>query len=160
MKYVILALVALAVFGLGYIRLAPDDVTQWHVDPQTVKRGPKPNQFLVRAGDGDLDSPVFDMPAGDLAQILDDYALSQPRVIRLAGDPKQLWTTYIQRSKWFGFPDYISVRALPGEAGRAALVVYSRARYGGSDLGVNEARITKWIEGLRRIVADRPAVAE
>ena len=160
MKYVILAVFALAVFGLGYIRLAPDDVAQWHVDPQTVKRGPKPNQFLVRAGDGDLDSPVFDMPAGDLAQILDDYALSQPRVTRLAGDPKQLWTTYIQRSKWFGFPDYISVRALPAEAGRSALVIYSRARYGGSDLGVNEARIAKWIEGLRRILADRPAIAE
>jgi uncharacterized protein (DUF1499 family) len=159
-KYVILALVALAVFGLGYIRLAPDDVAQWHVDPQTVKRGPKPNQFVLRDGDGDAESPVFDMSADDLAQVFDDYALSRPRVTRLAGDPQQLWVTYIQRSKWFGFPDYISVRALPAEAGRSALVIYSRARYGGSDLGVNEARIAKWIDGLRRILADRPAAAE
>ncbi len=159
MKYVILALVALAVFGLGYIRLAPDNVAQWHVDPQTVKRDPKPNQFLMRAGDGDAESPVFDMSADDLAQVFDDYALSRPRVTRLAGDPQQHWVTYIQRSKWFGFPDYISVRIVPVEAGRSALVVYSRARYGGSDLGVNEARITGWVEALRRIEAERSSAA-
>lgn len=159
MKYVILALVALAAFGLAYIRLAPDNIAQWHVDPQTVKRGPKPNQFLMRNGDGDVESPVFDMSAADLAQIFDDYALSRPRVTRLAGDPQQLWSTYIQRSKWFGFPDYISVRIIPFEAGRSALVVYSRARYGGSDLGVNEARITGWVAALRRIGAARSAPA-
>ncbi len=160
MKYLILVLVAFAMFGLGYIRMAPDNNAQWHVDPQTVKRGPKPNQFLMRDGDGDADSPVFEMAAGDLAQAFHDYALSQPRVVRLSGPPEQLWMTFIQRSKWFGFPDYISVRIVPVDAGRSALIVYSRARYGGSDLGVNQERITGWVEGLRRLEAANPAAAQ
>lgn len=159
MKYVILVALALAVLGLAYIRLAPDDVAQWHVDPQTVKRGEKPNQFLMRDGDGDAGSPVFVVDANELARTFHEYALSRPRVTRLAGEPEQLWMTYIQRSKWFGFPDYISVRIVPVDAGRSALAVYSRARYGGSDLGVNQARIAKWVEGLRKIESARPAAA-
>ena len=117
-------------------------------------------QFLMRDGDGDADSPVFEMAAGDLAQAFHDYALSQPRVVRLSGPPEQLWMTFIQRSKWFGFPDYISVRIVPVDAGRSALIVYSRARYGGSDLGVNQERITGWVEGLRRLEAANPAAAQ
>jgi uncharacterized protein (DUF1499 family) len=158
-KYVIFVVAALVVLGLGYIRLAPNNIAQWHVDPQTAERGPKPNQFLIRASDGDADSPVFDMTAGDLAQVFDDYAMSRPRVTRLAGSPEQLWLTYIQRSKWFGFPDYVSVRTIPAGAGRSTLAVFSRSRYGGSDLGVNAARITAWVKDLSQIVAQQSGLA-
>lgn len=159
MKYAVLVVLAVAVSGLAYIRLAPDNVAQWHVDPQTVKRGTKPNQFLMRAGDGDVDSAFFATEAVELAREFDEYALSQPRVIRLAGAPDDLWVTYVQRSKWFGFPDYISVRVMPHQNGKSALAIYARARYGGSDLGVNEARITNWVKRLRRIETARPDVA-
>lgn len=159
MKYVLLLLIALAVLGLARIRLAGNDVAVWHVDPLTVTPGAKRNDFLMRTGDGDADSAVFAMEATELARIFDGHALSMPRVTRLAGTPDELWMTYIQRSKWFGFPDYISVRIVPIEGGGSGLVIYSRARYGGSDLGVNSARITKWVDALRSIEAALPAEA-
>lgn len=158
MKYVLFLVAALAVLGLARIRLAGDDVAVWHVDPSVVEPGARRNDFLMRSGDGDADSAVFAMEGAELAGIFDEYVLSRPRVTRLAGTPDQLWMTYIQRSKWFGFPDYISVRISPVEGGHSGLTIYSRARYGGSDLGVNRARVTGWIEGLRSIEAAQPAV--
>jgi uncharacterized protein (DUF1499 family) len=147
-KYAALAILILVVVGLAYVRFARDAASVWHVDPLTVTRGPDPNQYLVRDGDGDIDSPVFDEDAAVLARRFDGVAMSMPRVTRLEGGPDQLWMTYIQRSKWIGFPDYISVRALPAEPSGAKLVVYSRSRYGRGDLGVNQERITKWLAAL------------
>ena len=55
-----------------------------------------------------------------------------------------MWITYVHRTTVFGFPDYISVKAVP-EGDGAALIVWSRSRYGHSDLGVNKERIDAWL---------------
>lgn len=160
LKYFVLVVIALAVLGLARIRLAGDDVAVWHVDPQAVTPTGTPNQFLMRDGTGDADSPVFAFEAVELARVFDEYVLSKPRVTRLVGEPEKLWMTYIQRSKWFGFPDYISVRVFPVTSEKAGLIIYSRSRYGGSDWGVNKARVDKWVAGLRLIEAANPVAAE
>jgi uncharacterized protein (DUF1499 family) len=57
--------------------------------------------------------------------------------------------TYVQRSRIIGFPDYITVKAVPMETGLpeagAGLIVYSRSRYGYGDFGVNRARVEAWL---------------
>ena len=46
-----------------------------------------------------------------------------------------------------GFPDAISIRLMPEGAG-TKLEIFSRSRYGYSDLGVNAARVAAWIAAL------------
>ena len=50
------------------------------------------------------------------------------------------------RSRVWGFPDYVSVRVLPGDAeGTSTLAILSRLRFGRSDVGVNAARMQTWL---------------
>jgi uncharacterized protein (DUF1499 family) len=74
-------------------------------------------------------------------------ATGEPRTEVVAGSPQEGHVTYVQRSLVFGFPDYISVRAMETEGG-TALAVFSRARFGHSDLGVNRERVERWLEAL------------
>jgi uncharacterized protein (DUF1499 family) len=51
--------------------------------------------------------------------------------------------TYVTRSRVMGFPDYTTVR----QAGDM-VEIYGRLRFGKSDLGVNAARIDRWLRRL------------
>jgi uncharacterized protein (DUF1499 family) len=144
---VALALVVMAA-GFVYIRTVPSDPAIWHADPLAAARTGRPNDFLVLppgAAAADLTSPVYEVDAATLAQRFDAVAMGAPRVTRLAGGPQDLWTTYIQRSAMIGWPDYISVKAVDLGEGRSALAVWSRSRFGYSDLGVNRARAETWL---------------
>lgn len=147
----IVAVLALA-FGL-YVRVAPSDPGRWHVDPVAVAPPGFPGAVLRRPGDGGRDSPRFDMDADALMAAFDRVARDTPRVTVLAGSVADRHVTYIARSALFGFPDYISVRALPDDGG-ARLAVYSRLRFGYDDLGVNAKRLDDW---LARIDAAAPS---
>jgi len=140
-------LVAIVGFAL-YVRLAPSNPDIWHVDPMDAKLPHSPNAILMLPEREKYPARVFDMDAATLAQAFDRLALSHPNVTRLAGAPADLFTTYIARTPLMGFPDYISVRAIDLGNGRAALAVFSRARFGYSDRGVNRKRITAWLDAL------------
>jgi hypothetical protein len=77
----------------------------------------------------------------------DVIARAQPRTRVVAGDVDGLMITYVQRSRFIGFPDYLTVKAVATEGG-AGLIIYSRARYGRSDFGVNRARVEAWMAAL------------
>jgi uncharacterized protein (DUF1499 family) len=148
---VALALVALA-FG-AYVRLAPSDPAVWAVDPLTATPTGKPNAWRVGpegqgAAPWDAPAPVYAATAAELAAAFDAVALGQPRTTRLAGGPPALEATYVQRSLLWGFPDYVSVRAIDLGEGRATLAVYSRSRFGYGDMGVNRARVEAWLAAL------------
>jgi hypothetical protein len=146
------ALVLLA--AVGVVRRAPDDPERWHEDPVTADVGDRPNWFRLTPPDAPVDhrseqegvSPVVDVPVERLAAVFDDVASTDDRVRRLAGSPAAGFVTYVQRSAVVGFPDYISVRFMPSGAGRSTLAVYSRARYGYSDGGVNTQRVRRWVD--------------
>ncbi|PLS20341.1 DUF1499 domain-containing protein [Neptunicoccus cionae] len=150
-------LIALVVAALLWFRFAPSNPALWHKDPATVQKTAKPNQFLMRGGadsDGaDTAAEIFDVPAEELARAFHKVAMAQPRVSVLAEADNDFWITYVQRSKLMGYPDYISVRIEPVGTDRSALLVYSRSRFGRSDLGVNKARMKDWLGQLRQAVA-------
>lgn len=135
-------IVAFAVF----LRVAPSDPVRWHVDPVTVAPPGFPGAVLMRPG-GDSDSPRFDMTPDALMAAFDRVARDAPRVSVLAGSVEDRHVTYVARSALFGFPDYISVRALPDgpDGAHARLAVFSRLRFGYDDLGVNRARLDDWL---------------
>jgi uncharacterized protein (DUF1499 family) len=149
----VLAALVLGFLGLaGYVRLAGDDTGLWHADPVTAPPTGNPNSWRVGPEDEgqpvDAPAPVFAIGAADLAAAIDAVALAEPRTVRLAGQPEDLWVTYVQRSRFMAFPDYVSVRVIPLGPERSTIAIYSRARYGQSDLGVNRARVEKWLAAL------------
>lgn len=140
----------LLMLGVIGVRSVGHDAGRWHVDPLAAERSGKPNDALVLPPGrerGDIESPVFAMTPKALAQAFHEVALAAPRTALIAGGPDAPFATYVQRSAWIGWPDYISARAVEAEGG-AALAVWSRARFGRSDLGVNRARVERWLERL------------
>ena len=88
-----------------------------------------------------------------LMQAADAAFRAMPRTMLLAGDVAAGHATYVQRSATMAFPDYISVRAVAAEGG-ATLAIWSRSRYGHSDLGVNAKRLDAWIAAIDLSLAE------
>ena len=142
-------LVALAAVGvLAWIRLAPSDPARWHVDPLAVTTPVAVGHALLRPEDGDGAAPVYALPPEDLLAAFDRVARAEPRVQVLAGSVASGRITYVVRSRLVGFPDYLTVRALPAPGGGATLAIFSRQRFGLKDMGVNRARVEAWLAAL------------
>lgn len=145
MLYAIGLIIVILVAFMGYVRLASDDPARWHKDPAGRTSSKAVNDFVVAPSGGDLESPVFDKTSEALMTAFQRMALAQPNTTLLG--ERDGFATYVQRTKLMAYPDYISVRAVPAEGG-AQLHIYSRSRYGRSDLGVNKARILGWLKKL------------
>ena len=132
---VVAAIAALALYARSY-QMRPE---VWHVDPGD---GPEPtgrNVFVLR---GDT-APRLQGSPEEVAARLDAVARADGAT-PIAGDPGEGFVTYVARSRVFGFPDAISVRLhAEGEATRVDIL--SRSAMGESDLGVNEARVRRWL---------------
>ncbi len=123
-------IILLALAGLlVWIRFVPDDVARWHLSPEAT-------------GDSDMEGGVTRAVPGDLAA-LDAIIRAEPRTRVLAGSVNSGMVTYITRSKVMGFPDYTTV-----EQRGDTLVLHARLRYGKSDMGVNKARVERWLAAL------------
>ncbi|MCP5075219.1 MAG: DUF1499 domain-containing protein [Rhodobacteraceae bacterium] len=153
MRFILLFLITLVLVSVAYIRLSAGDPARWHIDPLIAERGKKPNQFFLLPAGGDAESPVFDTDAASLALAFDKMALGKPNVTKFAGDPGELLVTYVQRSRRMRYPDYVSVKFIDLPDDRSTLAVFSRARYGVSDRGVNRARVERWVSAVRQAVA-------
>ena len=152
---VILALLAVAGVML-YIRFTPSDPEQWHVDPRAATKPDSPNSWLVRPVGGDAPSPEFALPAPELAQLVDEVVLAQPRTRRIAGSVEAGHMTYVTRTPLMGYPDYVSIRVFATATG-ASLAVFSRARFGHSDMGNNRRRLEDWLAAIDAAVREREA---
>lgn len=149
--FIVIALVVVALIAAVLIRVTGHDADRWHVDPLTASAGADNSYRLAPPGSdvaADGESPVFDRPAAQLAADFDRVALGADRVEVVAGSAAEGFVTYVQRSFLFAFPDYITVRFLEVDDQRSTIALLSRARYGKSDLGVNEKRITNWLAQL------------
>lgn len=140
--------VALVVAGFAvYLRWVPSDPNIWHVDPRTVVRPSAKGSYLLGGMDGDGPAPRFAASPDEILAKFDAVALATPNVTPLAGTVAEGHVTYIARSKVFGFPDYISVVAYEQDGG-TAMAIYSRLRFGSSDMGVNRRRIDAWLAAI------------
>jgi len=152
LRLTLLTGLAVAVGAWLWINFAGDEPEDWHVDPATVERPATPNDYMVApagavAAEPDRPAPVWDLTPDELFALIDHHALAQPRTRRIGGGPFDLHATYVARSRFWGFPDYITVKTLPAEGG-ATLILWSRARYGYGDMGVNKTRAEAWIAAL------------
>lgn len=123
-------LVVISLFA-AYVRLAPSDPARWHV---AVVGGDAATMGGIRR--------VLPGRAVDLAA-LDAIIRATPRTTHLAGSLAERRITYITRSRLWWFPDYTTIEARGDD-----LAVWSRLRFGGNDLGVNAARLARWLAAL------------
>ena len=143
----------LALVGATVIRRATIDPDAWHVDPTTAPPTGNPNWYRLtpdsapadRDASRDGTAPVYACDVSTLATAFNKVALTEDRVEVLAGVAKDGFVTYVQRSAFFAFPDYISVTFSDAADGGSTLAVFSRSQYGKSDLGVNEKRVNAWV---------------
>lgn len=140
----ILAVLLVALITLSaYVRLAPVDPAEWHVDPDTVTPPDAPN-FSLLAG-----ASAVGIPAAALAVAgrLQSIAETDGGVL-IAGSLGEGFATYMVRSRIMGFPDFITIRLVP-EDESTRLHIFSRSRHGYSDLGANTARVQRWLTAAR-----------
>lgn len=128
-RYVYLGIVLLMGL-LAYVRLAPSDPEKWHMMPEF-------DEDRVLAG-GVMRVLHSDDP--DYFTRLNQVIEADPSVSLLSGSLDEGMITYIARTKWIGFPDYVTVKRIDGGA-----KVFSRLRFGRSDLGVNGRRLNGWL---------------
>lgn len=141
-----LAIGVLVLGVMAWIRLAPSDPARWHEDPRLVARPSSPNFHLIRMAGGDEMPRVFQMTPEVLAARVDEVARTDGAEL-IAGSLAAGHMTYLSRTPLMGYPDYTSILIEPAGEG-AMLLAFARSRFGHSDLGVNRARITRWIEAL------------
>lgn len=132
-RMVFFAGLILVIAGLAWIRFAPSDPADWHVDPKVT-------------ADQDLASGVRRRIDGDVAvfERLHAIILATPRTELLTGGPSEGRATYVTRSQWMGFPDYTTVQLAEDH-----LELWARLRFGQYDTGVNKARVDGWLDMLR-----------
>lgn len=136
-------IVAIAVLALlAYVRLVPSDAARWHIDPAAAV-DPGPAGVLITPGK----YISTDTPTALLERF--DAAARTHSATRLAGSINDNHITYVVRSKWFGFPDYVTIKTIPVGTGGSTLSILSRLRFGQSDLGVNRARLEAWLNELK-----------
>lgn len=130
------------------VRFAPLDPADWHVSLAEPLRTGKPNDVRVRPEGGEIAAPVFPgLTDWELAERLQAVPLAEPRTTLIAGSPAEGRMTFVQRSALWGFPDVITVETFATPQG-ASLRLWSRARFGYSDMGVNRARAERWLAAL------------
>ena len=142
MKEIFYLIVFVCVLGALWIRLSPHDTDRWHIDPAEAEE-PKGNGFRII---GDV-APRF---PGDLETVLGaltEIALGEPRVRLLDGGADEGLVTFVARTKWAGFPDYVTFKAVQ-EGDMTKIAAVSRARYPGSDWGLNRERLDRWFAEL------------
>ena len=139
-------LLMIAVSGLVYIRMAPDDVALVHVAPPT---GTEPGVPVIGQGSA-LFVTDYDATPEQMWQAVQQVIQSTPRTKYLAGSAKDGMITYVTRSLVFGFPDYTTVAVAQNEQG-SRVTLFGRLRYGRSDFGVNAKRLRGWVKALEAL---------
>jgi uncharacterized protein (DUF1499 family) len=124
---------------------------------ETLQRRTTPNDALACPGDvcqakSDLASPVFAVSAHDLRSAFRQAISREPRLSLVQSDDAGLTERYVQRSRLMGYPDTIVVRFFDRPGGHSTIALYSRSQLGKGDLGVNLARLQRWLNGLEAIV--------
>lgn len=152
LRWLAAALILALAAGYAVVNLAGHDPARWHVDPATIALRGTPNEWLAAPPGATAATPHMETrprpePPERLLARFDAVARAAPRTRAIAGSVAEGMVTYVQRSRLIGFPDYITASAVPADDG-AALIVYSRSRYGRGDFGVNRARVEAWLAAL------------
>jgi uncharacterized protein (DUF1499 family) len=95
-------------------------------------------------------SPLFAVGADRLYHDLLESIASEPRIV-IVSEQQSRRLVLIQRSALWRFPDIVTAEFVAIAPNRSSIVLYSRARYGRYDFGVNRRRVETWLARLEKI---------
>lgn len=147
MKYAVLLILSAVFAAMVYVRFAPVDFEHYITDPD-VADAPGTKGVVLRQG-GELEPPVFAIPAKDLLKALDRVIMATPRTQRLSSSKFPDVRAYVTRSRIWQFPDVTSVKVIAIDDQTSSFRIFARQVYGAADLGVNQARVENWLAQLR-----------
>ena len=127
----------------------PPDLGPVHFE--TLVRRTTPNDALACPPDvcrarSDMAPPIYSLKPEALKAVMAQVVASEPDVTAVDSTPSG--DRYIQRTRWMRFPDTIVVRYIPRADEQSTVAIYSRSQLGKGDLGVNKARIARWLSKL------------
>jgi uncharacterized protein (DUF1499 family) len=103
---------------------------------------------LCRLAQPQAEAPVFPVPPEKLWEKLLAAIAREPRITYHEQDRAGLYLDFTQTSLLFRFPDRVTVQLIPAGAERTTLAIYSRSKFGRSDLGVNAKRVNRLLAAL------------
>jgi uncharacterized protein (DUF1499 family) len=127
-------------------------IADFPLDFARFKKIARPNQFLaLPAGFASQQSPDatvgrFQASVDEVRDAWLEILRSEPRVSHIRQTDGQIEA--IQRSALMGFPDWITAQPIDLGGGQASICVFSRAKFGIRDFGVNEKRVLAWLAQL------------
>lgn len=109
-------------------------------------------------GPAQLRTPPLAATPEEVFAALLALAEAEPHTTRLATWPERRQAQWVVRSAPLRLPDVVVAEVQPAGEG-AALFLYSRSLIGWSDLGVNRARLARWLTALGRSLPPPPPPA-
>ncbi len=128
---------------------------QGAIEFETFTRGNAPNTALAcppglcTRAKADFAPPVYPVSEDRLRALVTARILAEPDVIpvfRHASPGLPTQDRYVQRTPLMRFPDTINIRFIPLTETTSTLAIFSRSQIGYNDMGVNLARIRRWID--------------
>ncbi len=122
---------------------------------RTLVRPSSPNTALFAppnaelAAEVDQETPVFSVPAVELAAVARDTFGSMKRVEVEDVSPDGMKLHFIAKTALLRFKDDIHIEIVPVGDDGSSLIIYSASRVGHSDLGTNKKRVTEWLDVLQ-----------
>ena len=125
------------------------------VDWSRLTRHATPNDALVCAvarcpnAKPDWEPKTYPMPSSELLARLKKIALAEPDTSEFPCEPNcDRIARFLQLTRLMRYPDTIDVEVFPASETQSTLAIYSRSLIGHGDMGVNRARITRWLAAL------------
>jgi hypothetical protein len=163
---VAVALLIVAALGVGlrvYMSRAAEDRLRPGEDVAIAElRGPLPQNGFLACPEGycrvtpGITSPAFAVGADRLVELWTRMLRDESGIGTASAEPERRRFVLIQHSAALRFPDVITTEFVALGPDRSSLALYSRARYGRLDFGVNRQRIERWISRLQQLADASP----
>lgn len=122
-------------------------------------KGPKPNQALI-CPNGICDeksrnhaSPIYNLNIDDLQSQLLRSLENENSLTRVDDESIPHSLRFVQRTRQLRFPDTIRIQLYALGKEQSTIALYSQSQIGTSDLGVNLARLKRWLKRLEQFEA-------
>ncbi len=133
----------IAFVGVLWLRFAPIDRDDWHVDPAETEVGSGRGVRLIG-----LQAPRYPAETETVLANFQEIVLDDENTRRLEGDLDEGMITFVARSRVLGLAEVITAKAV-AEGHKTKLSIASRPRFPLSSRDAAAERLDRWLQEMR-----------